>query len=120
MPEDHAEPIDVVVVGSGFGGAVAEHKMACDGRSVVALERARAGRRASSRAPLSRCCAAFGTRLWATMASSTSGLSALWGGVVATGLGNGPLIYGNVLLRKDEKWFVHYGGALSGTEEDRP
>ena len=28
-------------------------------------------------------------------------------GVVSSGLGGGSLIYANVLLRKDEKWFVH-------------
>ena len=27
-------------------------------------------------------------------------------GVVSSGLGGGSLIYANVLLRKDEKWFV--------------
>ena len=31
--------------------------------------------------------------------------------MVSSGLGGGSLIYANVLLRKDEKWFVH---------EDRP
>ena len=28
-------------------------------------------------------------------------------GLVSSGLGGGSLIYANVLLRKDEKWFVH-------------
>ena len=34
---------------------------------------------------------------------SFKGIDAL----VSSGLGGGSLIYANVLLRKDEKWFVH-------------
>jgi cholesterol oxidase len=32
------------------------------------------------------------------------------GAVISSGLGGGSLIYANVLLRKDEKWFVHERG----------
>ncbi|EAU69322.1 cholesterol oxidase [Stigmatella aurantiaca DW4/3-1] len=50
------------------------------------------------------------------------GLFNLWsfrglGGVVASGLGGGSLIYANVLLRKDEKTFVHENPRDGGYED---
>ena len=41
-------------------------------------------------------------------------------GVVSSGLGGGSLIYANVLLRKDEKWFVHERPLPGGGYEHWP
>lgn len=45
-------------------------------------------------------------------AAGLYGMYDVWGfkgcdSVVSAGLGGGSLIYANVLLRKDERWFVH-------------
>jgi cholesterol oxidase len=36
--------------------------------------------------------------------------------IVASGLGGGSLIYANVMIRKDERWFVHDAGPAGGYE----
>jgi cholesterol oxidase len=41
-------------------------------------------------------------------------------GVVSSGLGGGSLIYANVLLRKDETWFVHESPVPGGGYESWP
>ena len=41
-------------------------------------------------------------------------------GVVSSGLGGGSLIYANVLLRKDERWFVHESPVPGGGYENWP
>jgi cholesterol oxidase len=104
MTPEHA---DVVVVGSGFGGSVAAYRMAEAGQSVVVLERGRAyppGSFARTPAEMSRAFWDPTERLY--------GLFDVWSfrgfdSVVSSGLGGGSLIYANVLLRKDEHWFVH-------------
>ena len=40
--------------------------------------------------------------------------------LVSSGLGGGSLIYANVLLRKDERWFVSRTGGQPGEDEDWP
>ncbi len=40
--------------------------------------------------------------------------------VVSSGLGGGSLIYANVMLRKDEKWFVHESPLPGGGYEHWP
>ncbi len=101
------EQVDVVVVGSGFGGSVTAYRMAEAGRSVVVLERGRAYPPGS----FPRTPGGMAANFWEP-AEGNHGLLDIWSfdgidGMVSSGLGGGSLIYANVLLRKDEKWFVH-------------
>lgn len=97
---------DAIVVGSGFGGSVMAYRLAEAGRSVCVLERGRAYPPGSfTRSPY-RARESF----WAPEHGLT-GMYHYWSfkgidALVSAGLGGGSLIYANVFLRKDEKWFV--------------
>lgn len=100
------EHFDAVVVGSGFGGSVVTYRLAEAGRNVCLLERGRPYPPGSfPRSPRE-----MARNLWDPGAGlygmfdvwSFRGLEAL----VSSGLGGGSLIYANVLIRKDEAWFV--------------
>lgn len=100
------ETVDCVVVGSGFGGSVAAYRLAEAGRSVVLLERGRVYPPGSFPRTPSEMSRAF----W-DPSEGLHGMFDIWSfkgfaSVVSSGLGGGSLIYANVLLRKDEKWFV--------------
>lgn len=115
-----AEHVDCVVVGSGFGGSVAAYRFAEAGRSVVVLERGRAYPPGS----FARTPAAMSRNFW-DPSEGLHGLFDLWSfrgleGVVSSGLGGGSLIYANVLLRKDERWFVHESPLPGGGYENWP
>jgi cholesterol oxidase len=97
---------DAIVVGSGFGGSVMAYRLAEAGQRVCVLERGRAYPPGSfTRSPY-RARESF----WDPMRGLT-GMYHYWSfkgidALVSAGLGGGSLIYANVFLRKDEKWFV--------------
>jgi cholesterol oxidase len=99
------EHFDAVIIGSGFGGSVMTYRLAEAGMKVCLLERGKAYPPNSfARAPydLSR-------NFW-DPSKGLYGMFNVWsfrdsGALVSSGLGGGSLIYANILLRKDEKWF---------------
>jgi cholesterol oxidase len=101
-----AEHFDAVVVGSGFGGSVTAYRLAEAGHSVCLLERGKPFPPNSfPRSPLG-----MKRQFW-DPSEGLHGMFNLWSfdhidAVCASGLGGGSLIYANVLLRKDEDWFV--------------
>lgn len=103
MPVPH---FHAVVVGSGFGGAVTAYRLAEAGLSVCVLERGKPYPPHS----FPRSPHALARNFW-DPSEGLYGLYNVWSfrnieAVVASGLGGGSLIYANVLIRKDEKWFV--------------
>src|SRR5215218_3496595 len=95
-----------VVIGSGFGGSVMTYRLAEAGLRVCLLERGKAYPPGSfPRSPYR-----IRKNFW-DPSEGLHGLYNFWGfrgldALVSSGLGGGSLIYANVLLRKDEKWFV--------------
>jgi cholesterol oxidase len=102
----HDEHFDCVVVGSGFGGSVTAFRLAEAGQRVLVLERGKAYPPGSfPRSPLG-----LKHNFW-DPSEGLHGMFDVWAfsgldGLVCSGLGGGSLIYANVLLRKDERWFV--------------
>ncbi|HWN66535.1 MAG TPA: NAD(P)-binding protein, partial [Haliangium sp.] len=97
---------DAVIVGSGFGGSVMAYRLAEAGLRVCVLERGKAYPPGS----FPRHPGGMSRNTW-DPAEGKQGLFDFWSfrtmdAVVASGLGGGSLIYSNVLLRKDERWFV--------------
>lgn len=115
-----AEHVDAVVVGSGFGGSVAAFRLAEADASVIVLERGKAYPPGSfPRSPHE-----MKTNFW-DPSEGLHGLFNVWSfhgfdSVVSSGLGGGSLIYANVLLRKDERWFVHRDPLPNGGYETWP
>ncbi|NBD11262.1 MULTISPECIES: GMC oxidoreductase [Corallococcus] len=112
-----AEHFDVVIVGSGFGGSVMAWRLADAGLRVCVLERGKAYPPGSfPRSPHD-----MRRNFW-DPSQGMHGLFNLWsfkglGGVVSAGLGGGSLIYANVLLRKEEKTFIHEDPRDGGYED---
>jgi cholesterol oxidase len=99
------EHFEAVIIGSGFGGSVITYRLAEAGLKVCLLERGQAYPPNSfPRAPYD-----LGKNFW-DPSEGLYGMYNVWsfkgsGALVASGLGGGSLIYANVLVRKDEKWF---------------
>ena len=108
---------DTIVVGSGFGGSVTAFRLAQAGHRVCVLERGKAYPPESvPRRPRD-----MARNFW-DPSEGYHGLFDMWSfrtleTIVASGLGGGSLIYANVLLRKDERWFVQDRPAGEGHEE---
>jgi len=100
------EHFDAVVIGSGFGGSVSAYRLAEAGLRVCLLERGKPYPPGS----FARTPNQMRTNFW-DPTRGLYGLFDLWSfhglnALVSSGLGGGSLIYANVLLRKDERWFV--------------
>jgi cholesterol oxidase len=97
---------NAIIVGSGFGGSVMAYRLAEAGLEVCVLERGKAYPPGSfPRSPYR-----MRDNFW-DPSVGLYGLYHFWtfhrlSALVASGLGGGSLIYANVLLRKDERWFV--------------
>jgi cholesterol oxidase len=110
------DDFDVVVIGSGFGGSVSAYKLASGGFSVCILERGHPWPPNS----FPRDPARLARNLW-DPDNGLYGMFDVWSfrgleGVVSSGLGGGSLIYANVLIRKDEDWFVKEDTSQPGYE----
>lgn len=119
-PSGGAEFTDAVVVGSGFGGSVVAHRLSEQGTRVVVMERGRA----YPPGGFARTPSEFGRSLW-DPSEGLYGLFNAWTlrgleSLVSSGLGGGSLIYANVLLRKDEHWFVRESPLPGGGYESWP
>jgi cholesterol oxidase len=110
------EHYDAVIIGSGFGGSVMAYRLAEAGLKVCVLERGKPYPPGSfPRNPLG-----MKQNFW-DPSEGLYGLFDIWsfrgiGAVVSSGLGGGSLIYANVLIRKDEKWFVQEDLSQGGYE----
>ncbi len=99
------EFFDVVVIGSGFGGAVTACRAAEADRKVLVLERGKLYRPGDfPRSPLE-----MSANFW-DPSEGLFGLFQIWSfhhldAVVASGVGGGSLIYANVMLPMPDTWF---------------
>ena len=101
-----SDHFDAVVVGSGFGGSVMAYRLAEAGLRVCLLER---GKHYPPNS-FARTPRAMRENFW-DPSNGLYGMFNVWsfkgsGALVSSGLGGGSLVYANILIRKDEKWFV--------------
>lgn len=101
------EHFDAIVVGSGFGGSVMACRLAEQGKRVCVLERGKPYPPGS----YPRTPAGLAANFW-DPSDGKYGMFNIWSfrgleALVSSGLGGGSLIYANVLLRKDETWFIN-------------
>ncbi len=104
--ENNKQHYAAVIIGSGFGGSVMAYRLREAGLNVCLLERGKEYPPGSfPRTPYK-----MKRNFW-DPSEGLYGMFDVWsfrglGSVISSGLGGGSLIYANVLLRKDEKWFV--------------
>ncbi len=111
-----ATHFDAVIVGSGFGGSVMAYRLAEAGLKVCLLERGKAYPPNS----FPRSPHLMKRNFW-NPSDGLHGMFNIWtfeglAAVMSSGLGGGSLIYANVLIRKDEKWFIKEDLASGGYE----
>ena len=97
---------DAVIIGSGFGGSVMAYRLAEAGLNICVLERGKKYPPGS----FPRSPEKMKKNFW-DPDKKLYGMFDIWSfrdiaAVVSSGLGGGSLIYANVLIRKDEQWFV--------------
>jgi cholesterol oxidase len=115
-PPRDEETFDVVVVGSGFGGAVTAYRLAPEVDRLLVLERGKPYPPGSfARTPPQM------QRAFWDPDQNLYGLFELWrfsdlDMVVSSGLGGGSLIYANVMIPKDEETFVREDLSAGGRE----
>lgn len=115
------EHFDAIVIGSGFGGSVMTYRLTEAGLRVCLLERGKKYPPGS----FPRSPADVRGIFW-DPSEGLHGLFNVWSfksfeAIVSSGLGGGSLVYSNVAVRKDEKWFVREDGeywTLSRAELD--
>jgi cholesterol oxidase len=112
----NTDHFDAVIVGSGFGGSVTAYRLAEAGLTVCLLERGKPYPPGS----FPRTPREMKANFW-DPSEGLYGLFNIWSfkgveAVISSGLAGGSLIYANVLLRKDEKWFVREDLANGGFE----
>jgi cholesterol oxidase len=110
------EHYSAVIVGSGFGGSVMAYRLAEADLKVCILERGKPYPPGSFPRSPNKMKGNF----W-DPSEGLYGLFDVWsfrgiGSVISSGLGGGSLIYANVLIRKDEKWFVKEDSNKGGYE----
>ena len=103
---DVPDRTEVLIIGSGFGGAVFAERLSAAGVGVCVIERGRAYPPGS----FPRTPAEFARNFWAPH-DNLYGLFDIWSfrgleAIVSSGLGGGSLIYANVMLRKPAEWFT--------------
>ncbi|GHO99332.1 cholesterol oxidase [Reticulibacter mediterranei] len=113
MEETH---FDAVIVGSGFGGSVVACRLAEAGLRVCLLERGKA----YSPGTFPRSPTRMKKNFW-DPEERLYGLYQVFSfpnviSLISSGLGGGSLIYANVMVRKDERWFVRENEGQEGYE----
>lgn len=106
------ESVDVLIIGSGFGGSLVAAELATYGRADEETQNICLVERGKAYPPgtFPRDAAGITANFWAPEAG-LFGMFDIWhfdhiDAVISSGLGGGSLIYANVMLPMDENWFT--------------